>query len=345
MYKTIIKPILFLFDPELAHKITMHLFQMAMAIPLVPLVFRKMYVSKQENLKIKLMGLTFSNPIGLAAGFDKDGIYYHTMTALGFGFIEIGTVTPKAQDGNPTPRLFRLPADEALINRMGFNNKGADQLAERLQKQGKPKDLILGINIGKNKTTPNDQALEDYIYCFEKLFPYADYFVVNVSSPNTPDLRALQDKEPLTTLLTYLQKINLEKSNPKPILLKIAPDLNNEQLTDIVEIVKSTAIAGIIATNTTVNRSGLKTSAQTLDKIGAGGLSGNPLRDRSTAVIRFLRAQLSANVVIIGAGGIRNGKDAAEKLKAGADLLQVYTGLIYEGPNLVKEILNSMNDN
>lgn len=342
MYKSILKPILFLFSPEKAHHLTMAMFKFFLALPFVPSFFRKLYCVENQSLRVNILGLSFPNPIGLAAGFDKDGKYYHAMSHLGFGFIEIGTVTPKGQEGNPSPRLFRLPEDEALINRMGFNNDGADVLAERLATQGKPKNCILGINIGKNKVTPNEDADRDYVYCFEKLFPFADYFVVNVSSPNTPDLRALQDKEPLLKLLSTLQTLNHQKANPKPILLKIAPDLNETQLFDIVDIIKETKLAGVIATNTTISRTNLKTAAAKIDAIGAGGLSGKPVKNRSTEVIRFLRQQLSKEVVIMGVGGIQAAADAKEKLEAGADLVQVYSGLVYEGPMMVRRILKGL---
>jgi dihydroorotate dehydrogenase len=333
-----LKPILFLFSPERAHHLTMRLFRLALHFPFGKLLFQQWFQIKDERLQQRVMGLSFSNPVGLAAGFDKDGKYYQDMSHLGFGFIEIGTVTPKGQEGNPTPRLFRLPKDEALINRMGFNNDGADTLATRLAQQGKPSNCILGINIGKNKLTPNESAVEDYVYCFEKLFPYADYFAVNVSSPNTPNLRALQDKAPLTALLSTLQQINQKKDKPKPILLKIAPDVSSEQLLDIVDIVKTTAITGVIATNTTIERGGLKSEKEMVETIGAGGLSGKPVKEKSTEVIRFLRRHLDKNIVIIGVGGIQTGQDAKEKLDAGADLVQVYSGLVYEGPTMIKKI-------
>ena len=337
MYQ-LIKPILFLFSPEKAHQLTMRAFQLALKIPFMSLIFKQLYQLEDKRLEKKVLGLTFPNSVGLAAGFDKDGKYYQSMAHLGFGFIEIGTVTPKGQEGNPAPRLFRLPQDEALINRMGFNNEGADVLAQRLATQTKSKNCILGINIGKNKNTPNENADSDYIYCFETLFPYADYFVVNVSSPNTPDLRALQDKAPLTQLLSALQKINYQKTTVKPILLKIAPDLNESQLLDIVEIIKETKLAGVIATNTTISRTDLKTSPETISNIGMGGLSGKPIKERSSEVIRFLRKHLDNQVVIMGAGGIQTGADAKEKLEAGADLVQVYSGLVYEGPAMIKRI-------
>ena len=281
-----------------------------------------------------VLGLHFPNPVGLAAGFDKDGKHLHAMAALGFGFIEVGTVTPRPQAGNPRPRLFRLPADAALINRMGFNNEGVEALVQRLQ-QPRPAGLIIGGNIGKNKDTPNEQAAADYLFCYEKLFPYVDYFVVNVSSPNTPGLRALQDREPLTHLLRSLQQRNLQEPQPKPILLKIAPDLSDAQLDDIIAIVQTTGIAGVIATNTTISREGLRTDTT---HIGAGGLSGHPLRARATEVIRYLHEKSGRSLVIIGVGGISSPAEALEKLDAGAALVQIYTGFIYEGPGIVKRI-------
>lgn len=337
MYKILIKPFFFLFPPEKAHHLTLFLLNIVLAIPLVSHLFRSLHRVRNEKLKRTLFGLTFENPVGLAAGFDKDGKYYRAMSSLGFGFIEVGTVTPKGQVGNPQPRLFRLPKDEALINRMGFNNEGVDALVERLKK-GKPKNLIVGGNIGKNKVTPNEEAVNDYAISFEKLFPYVDYFVVNVSSPNTPGLRELQDKEPLTKLLSHLQDLNHQKPQPKPILLKIAPDLTNEQLDDILEIVENTKIEGLIATNTTIDRSGLTTNRQNIEKIGNGGLSGAPVTKRSTEVIRYLSKASNGKVTIIGVGGISSPEDALEKLNAGASLIQVYSGLIYEGPSLVKRI-------
>jgi dihydroorotate dehydrogenase len=268
------------------------------------------------------------------------------LTALVFGFIEIGTVTPRPQDGNPQPRLFRLPEDEALINRMGFNNEGVAAMAERMrQAKGRSlrgidatKGVVIGGNIGKNKLTPNENAAWDYNYCFKTLFDCVDYFVVNVSSPNTPNLRALQDREPLTALLAGLQVLNHKKPNPKPILLKIAPDLTDSQLDDILEIVKETKLAGLVATNTTISRDDLKTGPLSIEAIGMGGLSGKPLTSRSTEIIRYLRKKGGSNLVIIGVGGIHSAADAAEKLAAGADLLQVYSGLVYEGPALVRRI-------
>jgi dihydroorotate dehydrogenase len=334
MYHQLIKPFLFSFSPEKAHKLTMKLFRIGLSIPVMGSILRNNYTIKDKRLERQVLGLTFKNPVGLAAGFDKDGKYIDLLPHLGFGFLEIGTVTPKPQDGNPKPRLFRLPADKALINRMGFNNEGVEALVSRLKKAN-TKNIIIGGNIGKNKVTPNKEAQNDYTICFEALFPLVDYFVVNVSSPNTPGLRELQEKEPLTNLLNALQNLNKAKPSPKPVLLKIAPDLTKEQLDDILEIVKNTGLNGIIATNTTISRDGLK---EETEQIGAGGLSGAPLREHATEIIQYLRKNGHKDLVIIGVGGISSAEDALEKLKAGANLVQVYTGLIYEGPALVKQI-------
>jgi len=340
MYQ-LLKPLLFLLKPETAHGFTIRLFRILLVIPLGKTFVRKMYTYENERLRRDLFGLTFKNPVGLAAGFDKDGKYVSVMAHLGFGFIEIGTVTPKPQVGNPRPRLFRLPKDEALINRMGFNNEGIAATVERLKKP-RPEGLIIGGNIGKNKTTPNAEAEEDYVICFEALHQYVDYFVVNVSSPNTPGLRDLQEKEPLQKLLNRLQDLNQTKPNPKPILLKIAPDLTDSQLDDIVEIMASTGIAGLIATNTTISREGLQESSEKIQQIANGGLSGQPLKSRATEVIRYLSEQSGGAFPIIAVGGIASGKDAQEKLNAGASLVQIYTGLIYEGPALVKRICEEL---
>lgn len=337
MYKYILKPLLFQMSPEKAHNFTVQLFKTVLAIPVLGAIFRNVYQYQDKKLERKLFGLTFKNPVGLAAGFDKDGKYYHAMAHLGFGFIEIGTVTPRPQIGNPQPRLFRLPKDQALINRMGFNNEGVDALVSRLKNGQRPEGVVIGGNIGKNKTTPNETAVEDYKICFEALFPYVDYFVVNVSSPNTPNLRALQDKAPLTELLSTLQSINQQKDRAKPILLKIAPDLTNSQLDDIIEIVANTQIDGVIATNTTIDRSNLKTDQATLTNIGNGGLSGQPVKTRATEVVRYLKTK-SPNLKIIAVGGIAKPEDAIEKLEAGADLVQVYSALVYEGPEMIKRI-------
>ena len=309
---------------------------LAHKIPGVKVLLRNIFTVKAKGLQRKVLGISFDNPVGLAAGFDKDAEMIDLLEPFGFGSIEIGTLTPKPQPGNEKPRLFRLKKDKALINRMGFNNEGVSKAVSRL-KQRKSK-IIVGGNIGKNKVTDNDMAIGDYEYTFEALFAVVDYFVVNVSSPNTPNLRDLQEKEPLTKLLNRLQERNNEKETRKPILLKIAPDLSDSQLQDIVEIVQETKIDGIIATNTTISRQGLKTKVQTVEKIGAGGLSGKPLTARTTEVIKFLRQALGQEICIIGVGGIMTPEDAVEKLKAGANLIQIYSGFIYNGPSFVKNI-------
>lgn len=289
-----------------------------------------------KEATLEVMGLRFPGPVGLAAGMDKDAKHVDTLALIGFGSIEIGTLTPVPQSGNDLPRLFRLKPDRALINRMGFNNGGVQAAVERLRKR-KP-GIIVGGNIGKNKVTPNEEAIGDYVTCFEALHEVVDYFVVNVSSPNTPGLRALQEKGPLLAILNELRSRDTAKSTHRPILLKIAPDLTNEQLEDIVSVVKESGIAGVIATNTTISRDGLRTPKSELDAMGAGGISGAPVRKRSTEVVRYLRERLPKPVVIIGVGGIDSAEAAIEKLEAGADLVQVYTGLVYEGPALLKRI-------
>ncbi|MFC0605535.1 quinone-dependent dihydroorotate dehydrogenase [Winogradskyella pulchriflava] len=331
MYKTLIRPILFCFDPEKVHYFTFSFIRTVSKIPGFKGLFKKMYLVEDKKLERELFGLKFKNPVGLAAGFDKNAQLFNELSNFGFGFIEIGTLTPKPQDGNPKKRLFRLKEDSAIINRMGFNNGGVEVAVERLKKN---KGVLIGGNIGKNKVTPNENAVDDYEICFNALFDYVDYFVVNVSSPNTPNLRALQDKEPLTQLLKSLQVLNFQKPKSKPILLKIAPDLTDEQLMDIIDIVSTTKIDGVISTNTTISREGLKSA----NKSERGGLSGKPLTNRSTEVIRFLAEKSNKAFPIIGVGGIHSAKDAIEKLEAGADLVQLYTGFIYEGPKLVKDI-------
>ena len=331
MYKQLIRPILFFFDPEKVHYFTFSAIRIFSKIPGFSSLFRALYEVKDSRLETEVFGLKFKNPVGLAAGFDKNAVLYKELSNFGFGFIEIGTLTPKAQDGNPKKRLFRLKEDSAIINRMGFNNGGVEEAVLRLKKNN---GVLIGGNIGKNKVTPNEEATSDYEICFDALFDYVDYFVVNVSSPNTPNLRALQDKEPLTQLLQTLQNKNLAKPKQKPILLKIAPDLTDEQLLDIIDIVNETKIAGVIATNTTLSREGL----QSENKIEAGGLSGKPLTKRATEVIRFLSEKSNRSFPIIGVGGIHSAEDAIEKLEAGASLVQLYTGFIYEGPALVKAI-------
>lgn len=335
MYRLLIRPILFKFDPEKVHYFTFSLIRILHKIPFVGLIINFYYEINSPKLERNVFGLTFKNPVGLAAGFDKDAKLYQELSNFGFGFIEIGTITPKPQDGNPKKRLFRLQEDSAIINRMGFNNGGVEDAIIRLKKN---KGVLIGGNIGKNKSTPNEEAVNDYAICFEALFNYVDYFVVNVSSPNTPNLRELQEKEPLTKLLQVLQNLNSKKQTPKPILLKIAPDLTNEQLLDIIEIVNETKIAGVIATNTTISRDGLVSD----NKAEMGGLSGKPLSNRSTEVIRFLSQKSNKSFPIIGVGGVHSAKDALEKLNAGASLVQLYTGFIYQGPKLIKDINNAL---
>ncbi|MFC6997549.1 quinone-dependent dihydroorotate dehydrogenase [Rufibacter roseus] len=336
MYKQLIRPLLFQMDPEKVHHLTANTLKGAFQLPLTKSICRSMFQVSDPRLEREVFGLKFPNPVGLAAGFDKDARLIDEFSELGFGFIEIGTLTPKAQEGNPKPRLFRLPQDGAIINRMGFNNQGVDRAVEQLRMR--KSNVIVGGNIGKNKVTPNEQALQDYLYCFDALYDVVDYFVVNVSSPNTPDLRALQEKEPLLELLSNLQNRNQGKAKPKPLLLKIAPDLNHAQLNDIVEIAVQTNLSGVIATNTTISRANLNTPAQAVTEIGAGGLSGKPLTNASTEVLKYLRQQLPQQVRLVGVGGIMTPEDALEKLAAGADLVQLYTGFIYEGPALIKQI-------
>jgi len=338
MYKLLIRPILFLFDPEKIHHFTFSFLKFFGSIPFAKNILRALYSFDNPKLERELFGIKFKNPIGLAAGLDKDAKLIDELACLGFGFIEIGTLTPKPQAGNDKPRLFRLPEDQALINRMGFNNQGVIAAVERLKKR--KSKVIVGGNIGKNKITPNDKAVDDYNYCFEALYPYVDYFVVNVSSPNTPGLRELQEKEPLKNLMLHVKELSSQKEKPKPVLLKIAPDLTPTQLDDIVEILISTKTDGVIATNTTIARERLATSEDTISKMGNGGLSGKPLSKRSTEVISYLREKLGKNYPIIGVGGIMSSEDAMEKMKAGADLVQVYTGFIYEGPAFAKQICN-----
>lgn len=337
MYKILIRPVLFLFDPEAVHHFTFSAIKFFSRLGLGG-IFRSIFVVEDPRLEREVFGVQFKNPVGLAAGFDKDAKLYNEFSDFGFGFVEIGTVTPKPQPGNPKKRLFRLKDDKAIINRMGFNNKGVFEAVEQLKKNHR---VIVGGNIGKNKVTPNEDALKDYLICFEALFEHVDYFVVNVSSPNTPGLRELQDREPLTKLLKKLKSHNKKMAKnaskkEKPILLKIAPDLTDDQLLDIIEIVADTKIEGVIATNTTIARNDLKSHLTLSEE--AGGLSGKPLTDRSTEVIRFLADNSRKAFPIIGVGGIHSEADALEKLEAGADLVQLYTGFIYEGPALVKKI-------
>jgi dihydroorotate dehydrogenase len=336
MYQ-LFRSILFRFDAEKVHYFVVGLLKLMVKFPPSRWIFRSIYHVEHPSLEREFIGLKFPNPVGLAAGFDKNAKFFDEMESCGFGFIEIGTVTPLAQPGNDLPRLFRLKKDEAILNRMGFNNEGVQAAVNHL-KARKDKRLIIGGNIGKNKWTPNEEALNDYLICFEALFDEVDYFVVNVSSPNTPNLRALQEKEPLMELLSTLQEKNEAKPKAKPILLKIAPDLTNEQLDEIIEIVQETKIAGLIATNTTISREGLQTPSAEVEALGAGGISGKPLTKRSTEVIRYIHDQSKGMIPMIAVGGIHSAKDALDKLDAGATLVQLYSGFIYEGPGLVKEI-------
>ncbi|GAA0877827.1 quinone-dependent dihydroorotate dehydrogenase [Algoriphagus jejuensis] len=336
MYKSLLKPLLFLKNPEDAHHTTFSLINLSFNLPVVKAIVKSTFELDDPKLEREVFGLKFKNPVGLAAGLDKDAKLIDELAMLGFGFIEIGTLTPKPQEGNPLPRLFRLPQDESLINRMGFNNGGVLEAVERLKKR--KSSVLVGGNIGKNKVTPNENAVDDYLFCLDALHDYVDYFVVNVSSPNTPNLRDLQEKEPLTKLLKAVKSANDLKPNPKPILLKIAPDLTNGQLDDIVEIVQVTGIAGVIATNTTIDRSQLTTAKSEVEAIGAGGVSGRVLAKRSTEVIRYLHQKSKGAFPIIGVGGIFSAEDAIAKLEAGASLVQVYSGMIYEGPSLIKKI-------
>ena len=331
MYRKIILPILFLFDPEKVHNFTFLFFKISLNLPFIGFIIKKIYSVENKKLHKKIFGLKFNNPVGLAAGFDKNAKLYNELNCFGFGFIEIGTVTPEPQKGNPKKRLFRLVDDKGIINRMGFNNDGMHKITTRLKKN---KNVLIGGNIGKNKSTPNNQAVNDYLLCFNYLHDFVDYFVVNVSSPNTPNLRELQYKEPLIDILKSLKDENIKKQKPKPILLKISPDLSKNNLSDIVDIVLSLKIDGIIATNTTIQRNSLKSKNMN----ESGGLSGKPISERSNEVIRYISEKAKGSIPIIGVGGIHSAQDAIDKINAGADLVQIYTGFIYEGPSLVKSI-------
>lgn len=338
MYKTLIRPILFLFDPEKVHYFVFDTLKFVNKIPLVGKFIKKMYQVKSNKLEREIFGLTFKNPVGLAAGFDKDAKLYNELGNLGFGFIEIGTLTPIGQPGNVKPRLFRLPEDNALINRMGFNNEGVDAAIERL-KNRKKTDLIIGGNIGKNTGIDPELTDDNYLQVFKKLFPYVDYFVVNVSCPNVGNLTKLQEKEPLMRLMEKISVENKKQNNPKPLLLKIAPDLSEVELDDVIDIIKTLNLDGVVASNTSVDRSNLKTDKQYLEKIGyPGGLSGLPVQQKSTKTIKYLYSKLGDKHPIIAVGGIHSADDALEKLNAGAKLVQLYTGFIYEGPSLIKAI-------
>jgi len=335
----IVKKILFKYDPENVHYKVMKWLTKAYNLGVGKRYLESNYCIKHPSLERTVFGLKFKNPVGLAAGFDKDARFVDELACLGFGFIEIGTVTPRPQDGNEKPRLFRFPNDEAIINRMGFNNQGVETAALRLK--NRKTDIIIGGNIGKNKTTSNEDAVKDYEYCFKILHPVVDYFVVNISSPNTPNLRELQEKKPLRDLLLQLQNLNLSYPNPKPILLKIAPDLSNTQLDDVIEVVTETQLAGIVATNTTIDREGLKANKNLIEKTGSGGVSGKPLKQRSTEIIQYISTKTNGKLPIIAVGGIFTAEDAQEKINAGASLVQVYTGFIYEGPAIAKKICKS----
>jgi dihydroorotate dehydrogenase len=347
-YSFIVRPALFRTDPEIIHHRVFRWLKIIFRFPFVKNICSGIYSNKDKRLHRHLLGIDFPNPVGLAAGFDKDGKLFNELSSFGFGFIEVGTVTPLPQPGNDKPRMFRLPDDQAIINRMGFNNEGVRAMTARLKnRNGK---IIIGGNIGKNKNTPNESSLSDYETCFRELFDVVDYFAVNVSSPNTPGLRSLQEKEPLQSLLIHLQMLNDTLSSEKkvarkPVLLKIAPDLSEAQLDEIIDVTIATKLDGIIATNTTIDRRGLKSSKHVVDSAGAGGLSGKPLRDKSTEVIRYLAQRSGKKFVLIGAGGIHSAEDALMKLNAGADLIQVYTGFIYEGPGLIKKINDAILQN
>ena len=336
MYKLLIRPILFLFDPEKVHYFTFYLIRILCKIPFVASVFRNLYQVKNKKLERNLFGLTFANPVGLAAGFDKNAVLYNELANFGFGFIEIGTVTPKGQLGNPKKRLFRLKEDQGIINRMGFNNDGVEEAIKNLKKN--KHKVIIGGNIGKNTETKLEDYTQDYLNVFKELHPFVDYFVLNVSCPNVGSHAKLSDKDYLLELITECQSQNNLFKIKKPILLKIAPDLNNSQLDEIIELVAETKIDGVIASNTSTTRNNLNASKKRLQQIGNGGVSGQPIKDQSTQVIKYLADTSNKSFPIIGVGGIHSAEDAIEKLNAGADLVQVYTGFIYEGPGLIKRI-------
>ena len=346
MYKWL-RFLLFLFPPESVHHFSMFILNAISATAPGRYLLRKTFSVNNESFKKIFAGLTFKNPVGLAAGFDKNALYLQSLETLGFGFIEIGTVTPIAQTGNPKPRLFRLKKDIALINRMGFNNHGVEIIAGRLKKwKEKPassgnRHLRIGGNIGKNKITSNENAWKDYALCFEKLFPWVDYFVVNVSSPNTPGLRELQEKESLRKILSELQTLNRKHPEQRPLLLKIAPDLTEPQLDDIIALAQEIKLDGLVVANTTLSREGLVSAPALIEKIGAGGLSGHPLQIKSTELVKYISEKTNHGIPLIGSGGIFNIPDFKEKMEAGAGLVQVWTAFIYEGPSLVKKILNN----
>jgi dihydroorotate dehydrogenase len=335
MYKAL-RSILFLLPAETAHHFSLDALKLICKLPMGKSLTRLLFDYNNTDARCDLFGLSFKNPVGLAAGFDKNAEYIDELACLGFGFIEIGTVTPKAQEGNPQPRLFRLKEDDAIINRLGFNNDGVDAVVERLKKR--KSNIIIGGNIGKNKVTPNENAIDDYVICFEKLFDFVDYFVVNVSSPNTPNLRALQEKDKLFALLNTLQDLNNKKIKPKPILLKIAPDLNEAELDDVLSVVHKSGIAGLISSNTTIDRNNLKTSTARVSSVGDGGLSGRPIFAKSNNMLEYLQKKNTNHIPIIAVGGIMTADNAVQKINLGAQLVQLYTGFIYTGPGLIKSI-------
>lgn len=336
MYKRIIRPLFFIFDPEKIHHFSFYIIKGIAKIPGVPAILRSFYAVNDKKLERTLFGLTFKNPVGLAAGFDKNAVLFNELSNFGFSFIEIGTVTPKAQEGNPKKRIFRLKSDQGIINRMGFNNKGVKAAVSKLKRN--KGNVIIGGNIGKNTNTNPDAYTQDYVYCFKELHPHVDYFVLNVSCPNVGSHAKLTDKDYLVELINSVQLENDKFDFQKPILLKIAPDLNNGQLDEIIELVAETKIDGIIASNTSTKRDGLQVSSKRLAEIGNGGLSGKPVKDQSTKVIKYLADNSDKSFPIIGVGGIHSAEDALEKIAAGADLVQIYTGFIYEGPGLIKKI-------
>jgi len=349
MLYSMIRKALFQLSPEAAHYTTMNLLQQACKAGFIKNLIQDQFTETHPSLERKHFGLVFKNPVGLGAGFDKNARYLTELETLGFGFVEIGTVTPKPQAGNEKPRLFRLVKDKALINRMGFNNDGVEVIAHRLKQwrqntlsEKRNSSLLVGGNIGKNKSTPNEDAWKDYTTCFHALHPYVDFFIVNVSSPNTPGLRALQEKDALQKILTHLQEQNTQYEVRRPILLKIAPDLTNSQLDVVISLAKEIQLDGLVASNTTIERKGLQTNPAELESIGAGGLSGMPLRQRATEVIRYLHMQTGGSIPIIGSGGIFTGADAKEKLDAGASLVELWTGFVYEGPYIVKNICKTL---
>lgn len=348
MYK-LLRNILFWFDAEQVHYFSMNFLKLICKISFVKKYLKKTFKPAERNLAQNLFGISFSNPVGLAAGFDKNAKYLSELCVLGFGFVEIGTVTPLPQEGNPKPRLFRLQNDKAIVNRMGFNNDGATIIAERLKwyresNESKNNPIIIGGNIGKNKNTPNAEAWKDYEASFNALYDYVDYFVVNVSSPNTPGLRDLQQKESLEKILLHLQELNNAKKNHRPLLLKISPDLLPPELDDIIDLALEIKLDGLVATNTTIHRDNLISTEDEIKKAGAGGLSGKPLAKESTRMVNYIFEKTSGTIPVIGSGGVFTDTDAEEKFKAGASLVQVWTGFIYEGPSIVKKICNSLRD-